>query len=148
MINYCVRTGDTGGIFPKISFLGDNMDYVVKTWFFNMFFHIIITLVLGNIFLGVIVDTFAELRDLKVEFENDLKNICFICQMTRDKAASKLEDFDEHASRYHSIWQYVDFIIYLFINNANNFTQYELEAYDKLKQSDMSWIPIDESSEE
>jgi hypothetical protein len=148
MINYGVRAG--GGIgdeFPKISFLDTSNDYYIKTFFYNMIFQIIIVLVLGNIFLGVIVDTFAELRDLKAEFENDCNNICFICQLTRDKAASKLIDFDEHIKVSHSVWNYVDFIIYLFINNYNDFNQFELFAYQKIKENDMSWIPIEESSE-
>src|SRR4051812_40104614 len=110
MINYGVRAGGgMGDEFPKIAFLGDNQDYIIKTFFFNMIFQILIVLVLGNIFLGVIVDTFAERRDQKVEFENDLKNVCFICQMSRDRAATKLVQFDDHVDRYHSIWGYVDF---------------------------------------
>jgi hypothetical protein len=148
MINYGVRAG--GGIgdeFPKISFLESSSDYFAKTFFYNMIFQIIIVLVLGNIFLGVIVDTFAELRDLKAEFENDLLDVCFICQLTRDKASSKLIDFDKHAKEDHLIWNYVDFIIYLFINNYNDFSQFELYAYENIKENDLSWIPIEESEE-
>jgi hypothetical protein len=148
MINYGVRAG--GGIgdeLPKISFLDSSRDYYVKTFFFNMIFQIVIVLVLGNIFLGVIVDTFAELRDLKAKFENDCNNICYICQLTRDKASSKLIDFDEHIKKEHLVWNYVDFIIYLFINNYNDFNQFELYAYQKIKENNMSWVPIEESEE-
>jgi inositol 1,4,5-triphosphate receptor type 3 len=149
MINYGVRAG--GGIgdeLGKISFLDSSKDYYIKTFFFNMIFQIIIVLVLGNIFLGVIVDTFAELRDLKAEFENDLKDVCFICQLTRDKASSKLIDFEKHTNEEHLMWNYVDFIIYLFINNYNDFKQFELYAYEKIKENDLSWIPIEENNEE
>jgi hypothetical protein len=148
MINYGVRAG--GGIgdeFDKISFLAGSSDYYLKTFFYNMIFQIIIVLVLGNIFLGVIVDTFAELRDKKAEFENDCNNVCYICQLTREKAASKLIDFDEHIKKDHLVCNYVDFIIYLFINNYNDFNQYELSAYEKIKENDLSWIPVDESSD-
>jgi hypothetical protein len=148
MINYGVRAG--GGIgdeFAKISFLGTSTDYYVKTFFYNMIFQIVIVLVLGNIFLGVIVDTFAERRDKKAEFDNDLKDVCYICQLTRDKASSKLIDFDKHTREDHLIWNYVDFIIYLFINNYNDFNQFELFAYQKIKNNELSWIPIEENEE-
>jgi hypothetical protein len=148
MINYGVRAG--GGIgdeFPKISFLETSKDYYIKTFFYNMIFQIIIVLVLGNIFLGVIVDTFANFRDIKEQFEDDYFNVCFICQLTRDKAASKLVDFDQHINKEHLVWNYVDFITYLFINNYNDFNQLELMAYQKIKQNDMSWIPLEENND-
>jgi hypothetical protein len=148
MINYGVRAG--GGIgdeLPKISFLDSSSDYYTKTFFYNMIFQIIIVLVLGNIFLGVIVDTFKELRDQKTKFEKDCNDVCFVCQLTREKAASKLVDFDEHIKKDHLVWNYVDFIIYLFINNYNDFNQYELDAFNKIKETDLSWIPVEESTE-
>jgi hypothetical protein len=147
MINYGVRAG--GGIgdeFPKISFLESSEDYYVMTFFYNMIFQIIIVLVLSNIFLGIIVDTFAELRDEKAKFENDCNNVCFVCQLTREKASSKLCNFDEHIKKDHLVWNYVNFIIYLFINNYNDFNQYELFAFDKIKQNDLTWIPIEDDS--
>jgi hypothetical protein len=149
MINYGVRAG--GGIgdeFPKISFLTSSNDYYVKTFFYNMLFQIIIVLVLSNIFLGIIVDAFAELRDARVSWENDCNNICFVCQLTREKASSKLVDFDEHINKDHLVWNYANFIIYLFINNYNDFNQYELFAYDRIKGNDLSWIPIEKESGE
>jgi inositol 1,4,5-triphosphate receptor type 1 len=148
MINYGVRAG--GGIgdeFPKISFLDSSRDYYIKSFIFSMIFQIIIVLVLGNIFLGVIVDTFAERRDEKTQFEEDCNDVCFICQLTRDKASSKLINFDEHIKKDHSVWNYVDFIIYLFINNFNEFNQYELYAYQNIKENSLSWVPIEESEE-
>jgi hypothetical protein len=147
MINYGVRAG--GGIgdeFPKISFLETSNDYYIKTFFYNMLFQIVIVLVLGNIFLGIIVDTFAELRDLKATFENDCFNVCFVCQLTREKASAKRVDFDEHIKKDHLVWNYVNFIIYLFINNYNDFNQYELFAFDKIRENDLGWIPIVEDS--
>jgi hypothetical protein len=144
MINYGVRAG--GGIgdeLPKISFLESSNEYYIKTFFYNMLFQIIIVLVLGNIFLGVIVDTFAVLRDQKNEFENDCNNVCFICQITRDKASIKRVDFDKHISKDHLVWSYVDFIIYLFTNDVNEFTVYELSAYEKIKEQDLSWVPLE-----
>jgi hypothetical protein len=148
MVNYGVRAGGgMGDNLPKVSWY-QSANMFVALFFFNMAFQIIIVLVLGNIFLGIIVDAFTDLRDMKNLFDNDVENICFVCQMTRDRATSKAVDFDHHTSKKHHLWNYVDFIIYLFVNNPNNFNQFELEAYNKLKDGDMSWVPIEDNESE
>jgi hypothetical protein len=134
-----------GDLIPPISY-NVNPELFAKVLFFNMTFQIVIVLVLGNIFLGIIVDAFTDLRDLKNLFENDLNNICFICQLTRSKSSSKAIDFDKHIKTIHSVWNFVDFIVYLYVNNPNDFNQYELEAYNSLQKHEMAWIPIDEDS--
>ena len=44
---------------------------------------------------GIIVDSFAAFRGATDESENDKKNICYICQMTRDDAINKNIDFNK-----------------------------------------------------
>jgi hypothetical protein len=36
-----------------------------------------------NILLGIIIDTFAQLRDQKSEMDYDMRNICYICNIDR-----------------------------------------------------------------
>jgi hypothetical protein len=146
MINYGVRAGGgIGDVLPKVSYYNDH-GLFVKVFFYNMIFQIIIVLILGNIFLGIIVDAFTDLRDQRNTFDNDSQNICFICQMSRDRATAKAIDFSKHNKKTHNVWKYVDFMIYLFINNPNDFNQYELDAYSKLRIREMTWVPQDEDS--
>ncbi len=133
-----------GDELPTISFFSKS-DYFIKMFFFNIIYHIVIILVLGNIFLGVIVDTFAELRDIKNEFEKDKANVCFICQLTREKSNMKMIDFDDHVKTDHYIWNYVNFISYLYLNNPNDFSHIELYVYEKILNRDISWFPFVES---
>jgi hypothetical protein len=143
-INYGVRAGGgIGDVIGKASFYQGSESFA-KLFIFNIAFHIIIVLILGNIFLGIIVDTFAELRDEKQKFENDTNNICFICQLTREASTAKIIDFDEHITKSHFIWTYLDFIVYLLLSKPNNFSKMELEAYNKLKQRNTTWMPISE----
>ena len=143
MINYGVRSGGgIGDILPKVSFYQSG-EYFASQFFFNVFFHIVIVLVLGNIFLGVIVDTFAELRDEKNKFDNDYINICFVCQLSRDKSINRFIDFDKHVENDHLVWNYVNFMIYLYVNNPMDFNEVELNAFKKLRDQDISWIPIE-----
>jgi hypothetical protein len=103
----------------------------------------VIVLILGNIFLGIIVDAFAELRDTKNNYENDQNNVCYICQMTRNQANLKLINFNQHVKLDHHMWNYVDFIIYLLINNTKDFNRIEYYAYDKLMNNDITWFPYE-----
>lgn len=48
-----------------------------------MLFFVIITFTLLNIIFGIIIDTFAELRDAKKKIDEDINNKCFICSLDR-----------------------------------------------------------------
>ena len=76
--------------------------------------------------MGIIVDTFAELRDMNWSRENDIQNICFICQKSRDDCLTKNIDFESHVREEHNLWNYVYFLVHLHINNPNDFNGCEL----------------------
>jgi hypothetical protein len=44
---------------------------------------LIIILLFFNIIFGIIIDTFAGLRDEAAVMEDDMKNVCFICGTDR-----------------------------------------------------------------
>ena len=90
-----------------------------------MIFFILVILVLGNVFLGIIVDTFAELREQNNWKERDKKNICFICQLSRDDCLTRNIDFDKHVSEDHFLWNYVYFLVHLHVSNSNDFNRVE-----------------------
>ena len=142
-------TRSGGGIGDSISAISYQKD--VKMYFARFFhdilFFFIINLVLGNVFLGIIIDTFGELRDTQVENEYDRKNICFICQLSSNACLTKNIDFDKHVNEEHNIWNYVYFLAYLYLGNPNNFNRVENSVWEKLANQDYSWIPIESSSD-
>jgi inositol 1,4,5-triphosphate receptor type 3 len=145
-VDYGVRSGG-GGIgdqIPGVSF-NRSPEVYAEVFFYNVIFFIIIVLILGNVFLGIIVDTFAELRDTKQKSDNDKNNICFICQLARDKATARNIDFDDHTNKIHNVWNYVNFITYLLTTNPYNFNKLEYEILDKFKNNDITWIPLEEA---
>jgi hypothetical protein len=146
LMNYGVRSG--GGIadiLPKISF--SNKEFFVQRFFYDIFFHILIVWVMGNLFFGIIVDTFADLRDTNTRVENDKANVCFICQLDRDSSLQKNIDFNEHVENDHFLWSYVNFLTYLHTNNPSNFKALESHVWTCISQNDTSWIPIDNANE-
>ena len=52
-------------------------------------------------------------------------------------------DFDSHIINDHNLWNYVDFLIYLHLNNPNDFSRIEGLVWDKLFERDYGWLPID-----
>jgi hypothetical protein len=98
-------------------------------------------------FLGIVVDTFAALRDKQDSIDNDKKNVCFICQLSRDDSLNKNIDFNDHVKNDHRIWNYVYFLTYLRINNPNDFNALEFYVWKRVNEKDVSWIPIVENSE-
>ena len=77
------------------------------------------------------------------KFSNDKNNICFICQLSRDKCLLKNIDFDSHIKNEHNLWNYVNFLIFLHLNNPNDFSRFEGLVWDKLLERDFGWISVD-----
>ena len=148
MVNYGIRAG--GGIadaLGKISFKTD-YQYFILRFFYDMLFHLFIVLILLNVFLGIIVDAFAELRNLNWQREKDMKSICFVCQLTSDDCLARNLDFEEHVTKTHNLWNYVYFLTYLHLGNVNDFNRVKKYVWDKLGNQDYSWIPLENSKKE
>ena len=147
ILNYGSSSGGgLGDVIPVPSYR-TNVGIFIGRFFYDMFFFILIVLVMGNIFLGIIVDSFGELRSKNIESEKDVKNRCFICQLSRDDCLQRNIDFDEHVSTQHNKWNYVYFLTYLQINNPNDFSGIENGVWEKLEQHDFGWIPYEESND-
>ena len=81
-VNYGLRMG--GGIGDVLA----PQSYLTKTEYylrvvFDLSFFLIVVIILLNIIFGIIIDTFAELRDQKRSIDDDMKNRCFICNIDR-----------------------------------------------------------------
>lgn len=138
--------GGIGEVLPNMSFQTDPWFFIAR-FFYDMLFFIFIIMILFNVFMGIIVDTFAELRDMNWSRENDIQNICFICQKSRDDCLTKNIDFESHVREEHNLWNYVYFLVHLHINNPNDFNSIENFVWEKLEEQDYGWIPIDENAE-
>ena len=147
-ISLGTRSG--GGIVDAISAVSYQKDVYLffGRFFHDMFFFIIINLVLGNVFLGIIIDTFGQLRNAQDKNEEDKKNICFICQLSNDECMTENIDFGKHIIEEHNLWNYIYFLAYLNLSNPNNFNRVENSVWEKLEKQDYSWIPIHSKNED
>ena len=140
-------TGGIMDVMKKVSYRKDVKLYFGR-FFHDILFFLLIILIIGNVFLGIIIDTFGELRDIQSENDNDRNNVCFICQLSSDACLTRNIDFDKHVNNIHNIWNYIYFLNYLHLNNPNNFNRIENNVWDKLAIQDYSWLPIDTSSDD
>lgn len=147
IVDFGIRAG--GGIadaIKKVSFKNDYQYYILR-FFYDMLFHLFIVLILLNVFLGIIVDAFAELRNENWKREKDKNNICFICQLSRDDCISRNIDFDNHVNNTHYLWNYVYFMTSLHLRNVLDFNRLEKYVWDKLGNQDFSWLPLEKSKD-
>ena len=133
--------GGIGETLDKVSFKESPGIFVLR-FFYDVIFFSFVTLILFNIFTGIIVGAFAELRDNTNKSENDKNNVCYICQMSRDGALRKNIDFDMHVEKDHYIWNYLYFLAYLHISDPNNLNSIENYVWKKLEEQDNTWIPM------
>ena len=147
LISYGTRAGGgVGDALPTVSYKNSTKMFIGR-FIYDMTFFIFIINIMGNVTFGLIVDTFGELRDETYNNENDKNNKCFICQISRDGCLLKNIDFNSHIKYEHNLWNYVDFLVYLHLNNPNDFSRVEGIVWDKLIENDYGWIPINNEYE-
>ena len=143
LINFGTRCGGGAGeVLPTVSYKNSTNMFIGR-FIYDMTFFIFVSTIMGNVTFGIIVDTFGELRDETYNYENDKNNKCFICQISRDGCLLKNINFNNHIKHEHNLWNYVNFLIYLHLNNPNDFSRVEGIVWDKLIEKDYGWIPID-----
>ncbi|KAM3147677.1 hypothetical protein pb186bvf_000005 [Paramecium bursaria] len=137
----CMITLITSGVIGNSMVHWDPLKF-----FFDMTFTVFFGLLFTNIISGIMIDTFAELRDQRQKIEEDMKNICFICAAQRTKLEKTNKSFEDHTQNIHYIWNYIFYIKCLKIKDWTEYTGLEYWITEMLDADDISWFP--ESVEE
>ena len=132
--------GGIGDNIPKISFKYDRNDKYFFKFLIDIIFHIFVVLILGNIFFGIIVDAFNQLRDQMNENDADKKNKCFMCN--RDRFVNiQGENFDHHRTHKHKPFNYLYFVIHLLRKNPKEYSMAEQFTWEQINLKKMEWFP-------
>lgn len=112
---------------------------------FDDLFNIIVMIIMMNIIQGIIIDTFAVLREETERNTADRETKCFICGKEKDF----IERCTNRPFRYHTVyehneWNYIFFIAYLRNKESTEHTGIESSIFDLIKEKDISWIPQQE----
>ena len=79
--------GGVGDFLAVQSFEDVNSYRYGIRWFYDLLFFMIVKMAFLNIIFGIIIDTFADLRDKRNTMEEDMKNVCYICGIERGQVS-------------------------------------------------------------
>ncbi|CAH8570449.1 unnamed protein product [Schistosoma intercalatum] len=130
--------GGIGDVLKRPS--SKDASFLFRTIYDLSFFVIVIVIILNLIF-GVIVDTFAALRQEKQNSEELNKNHCCVCGLHRSAFDHSNTSFDEHVEVDHNVWHYIYFIIYLRTKLTDDLTGLEIYIDKLIKENEFKWIP-------
>jgi hypothetical protein len=101
---------------------------------------------LSNIIAAIIIDKFAEQRNVREKIMHDRYSKCYICFADRSTLERRGEDFMSHVNNLHNLWNYF-FYIYILENlkEITDFTGIEYWINRQIKNNMIDWIPIDDS---
>ena len=80
---------------------------------FDLLFYLIIIIILLNIIFGIIIDTFALLRDQKKAVTLNINNVCYICGTDRSVIEQLGKGWTYHFMCEHSPSAYLAFLVYI-----------------------------------
>ena len=105
-------------------------------------FQIIVNIICLNIIFGIVVNSFAELRDQKSKNDFDTHNRCYICNLEYLIFERAVEGgFARHIEKDHNLWQYVFYIVNLQSKNSSDYDGVETFVSDKLEEDVIDWVP-------
>ncbi|KAK3103047.1 hypothetical protein FSP39_016030 [Pinctada imbricata] len=114
--------------------------FIARLFYDLAFFFLVIIIVLNLIF-GVIIDTFADLRSEKQQKDEVLKNTCFVCGLNRSAFDNKSVSFEEHKTKEHNMWHYLNFIVLVKVKDHTEFTGPESYVHAMVKEKNLDWFP-------
>ena len=113
-------------------------------FFYDFMYCLLLKFTLWNVVRGINVDTFSELRAMKMERLEDTTEVCFMCGI--DKLTFDRNDMDhgfmKHIRRDHNMWNYLYFFIYLWEQDKDDDDGLELYVRKCIEDNDISWFPI------
>jgi hypothetical protein len=111
-------------------------------FFFDLSFFVLIIIILLNVIFGIIIDTFAAMREVTDSKANDMKTVCFICGNDRPTMDRNGSGFDNHIEKEHNMWKYAFYIVYLLQKDPTEYTGLETFVFKMIEEEDMNFYPL------
>lgn len=84
-----------------------------QDYFFAIAFNLIVPFVLSGIIVGIITDTFGQLRSKSEEIRAAKQNYCYCCDHTHQELDESPMGFVGHNRFEHNVWDFVSFMIHI-----------------------------------
>jgi len=108
-------------------------------------FFLVVTVAMLNIIFGIIIDTFSGLRSDKNDRNFNTTETCFVCSIGRqvfDRAANSPSGFKTHIKDDHNMWNYLNFIFFLWEQDKDDDDGLEYYVRHKIVANEITWIPM------
>lgn len=116
-------------------------------FFVKLFSFLLVTLFLLGMFFGIIVDAFSEYVTGLGMRDEDLKNVCFSCGLSRQVMERHGVRFQNHIDT-HCVFKYLYYIIYLQETDKNSYSGVDYQVAEILKSRNRTaFIPKFQSKE-
>ena len=111
---------------------------------FDNLFNLVLVILLIQILSGIIIDTFAKLREKRDAITEDDRRECFVWGKTKEALEREFgsdQVFALHVMKIHSIKNYIFFLAYLSKKPKNEMNGLESYVLEKWRQKDNRWFP-------
>ncbi len=140
-MNFGIRIdGGIGEFMSKSSYLEETAHFM-GVFFFQLIFFVLIIVIILSILSAIVIDAFVELRTQTMADLKDMKDVCFICNGDRNSIENLGENFDEHITKVHNVWTYVDYIIGLKFVDPQETNAINSFVIEKIEDKKISWFP-------
>ena len=111
-------------------------------YLYDFAFYMVISIVLMNIFFGIIIDSFADKRAKEADIEAEVQGQCFICGISQSKFEIENVPWKEHIFTQHNLHAYYGFIIRVIEKEMNECTGIEKHVKNSLNKGVIVFFPI------
>jgi len=117
----------------------------IGRFFFDLSFFIVVIIILLNVIFGIIIDTFASMREADDERNFDMHNTCFICSIDKNSFDRGGTPYLQHIKTEHNMWMYLYYVVYLREKDETEYNGIESYVALKLEEDDTSFYPIEKA---
>lgn len=100
-----------------------------------------------NVFNGIIVDTFQEIRMYKESKQKFDDNQCYICGLSKLDFEKKGKSYENHLKNVHGLMDYFYYFIQMHEKSEFDLNSNESEVQDCIHQNDTMFFPLARSSD-
>jgi len=133
------------GVAGATTTLSVNDPTFLGNYLYTMTFYIFVILITLNIVLGIILDTFGQLREERNNVEEDMTSKCFVCCIEAEKFQRDALGFDHHIKNEHNMWHYLYFYVYLKLKPVSEYTGSEYYVYKQNKKHKIDYFPLNQA---
>ena len=137
-----IRTGGSGAFLNAIDIDDTKRKGRIS---YDLSYFLIVTIIMLNMLLGIIIDSFAMLRREQEKMQDNQQNSCWVCCFDRRTIEEESElGFDHHINVEHSIWQYLYFYVYVHEKRDSGEELSGMESFfeQDVNEHDTSFMPL------